>query len=113
MDQTHPKLRVMVDANILIAGSVWPRWPYEVLQHGLKGDFQLVLSDYVLQQARMHIRRIFTNHEDQFDTFLQSCEYELVDDPTQEQVDENLDLVRDPSDVPVALAAIPRAGRRS
>jgi predicted nucleic acid-binding protein len=106
MDQIHPKLRVMVDANILIAGSVWPRWPYEVLQHGLKGDFQLVLSDYVLQQARMHIRRIFTNHEDQFDTFLQSCEYELVDDPTQEQVDENLDLVRDPSDVPVALAAI-------
>lgn len=78
MDQPHPKLRVMVDTNILIAGSVWPRWPYEVLQHSLKGDFQLVLSDYVLQQAHMSIRRLFPNYEDQFDRFLQSCEYELA-----------------------------------
>ena len=106
MDQTQPKLRVMVDANILIAGSVWPRWPYEVLQHSLRGDFQLVLSEYILQQARTHIRRRFPNHVDQFDKFLQVCEFELVADPTQEQVTQNLDLVRDPSDVPVALAAI-------
>jgi predicted nucleic acid-binding protein len=84
MDQIQPKLRVMVDANILIAGSVWPRWPYEVLQHALKGDFQLVLSDYVILQARTHIRRRFPNHVDQFDRFLQACEYELVADPTRE-----------------------------
>jgi predicted nucleic acid-binding protein len=45
MEQTQPELRVMVDANILIAGSVWPRWPYEVLQHALRGDFGLVLSE--------------------------------------------------------------------
>jgi len=106
MDQINLKLRVMVDANILIAGSVWPRWPYEVLQHGLRGDFRLVLSEYILQQARMHIRRLFPNHEDQFDRFLQTCDYDLVDDPTLEQVDKNLALVRDPSDVPVALGAI-------
>jgi len=106
MDLTQPELRVMVDANILIAGSVWPRWPYEVLQHSLRGDFQLVLSEYILQQARTHIRRRFPNHVDQFDKFLQVCEFELVADPTQEQVTQNLDLVRDPSDVPVALAAI-------
>jgi putative PIN family toxin of toxin-antitoxin system len=106
MDQTQFKLRVMVDANILIAGSVWPRWPYEVLQYALRGDFQLVLSEYILQQARTHIRRRFPNHEVQFDRFLQACEYELVADPTREQVAQNLDLVRDPSDVPVALAAI-------
>lgn len=106
MDQIQPKLRVMVDANILIAGSVWPRWPYEVLQHAFKGDFSLVLSEYVLQQARSHIQRRFPDHVDQFDKFLQACEYELVADPTREQVAQNLDLVRDPSDVPVALAAM-------
>ena len=32
-------LRGMVDANILIAGSVWPRWPFKVLQHAIRGDF--------------------------------------------------------------------------
>jgi putative PIN family toxin of toxin-antitoxin system len=106
MEPTQPELRVMVDANILIAGSIWPRWPYEVLQHALRGDFQLVLSDYILQQAHTHIQRRFFYHVDQFDKFLQACEYELVADPTREQVTQNLDLVRDPSDVPVALAAI-------
>jgi len=106
MDQTRLKLRVMVDANILIAGSVWPRWPYEVLQHALRGEFRLVMSEYILQQARAHIYRRFPNHVDQFEKFLQSCEFELVSDPTQEQVAQNLELVRDVSDVPVALAAI-------
>ena len=52
MAPSQPELRVMLDANILIAGSVWPRWPYEVLQHALRGDFRLVLSEYVIQQAR-------------------------------------------------------------
>jgi len=77
-----------------------------VLQHSLRGDFQLVLSDYIYQQARTHINRRFPNQADQFDRFLQACEYELVADPTREQVTQNLELVRDPSDVPVALAAI-------
>jgi predicted nucleic acid-binding protein len=44
MDSPATDLRVMVDANILIAGVVWPRFPYEVLRHALKGDCQLILS---------------------------------------------------------------------
>ena len=41
------KLRVMLDATVLIAGSVWPRWSYEVIQHALQGDFQLILAPLV------------------------------------------------------------------
>jgi uncharacterized protein len=106
MDQTRAELRVMVDANILIAGSVWPRWSYEVLQHALRGDFHLVLSEYILEQARGHIKSRFPGYSGQFGDLLQACRFELVDDPTREQVDQNIDLVRDPSDIPVALAAI-------
>jgi predicted nucleic acid-binding protein len=76
-------LRVMVDANVLIAGIVWPRWPYEVLQHGLRGDFRLVLSDYILTQARFHINRRFTKFSEQFKSFLQICNFELVQNPTR------------------------------
>ena len=54
---TH-KLRIMVDANILIAGTGWPRFPYEVLQHALRGDFTLVLSPFVIEESRRHIHRI-------------------------------------------------------
>lgn len=106
MDQVQPELRVMVDANILIAGSVWPRWPYEVLQHALRGDFHLVLNEYVIRQARLHIQRRFPAYREQFDAYLQICSHELAGDPTPEQVAQHSGMVRDPSDVPVALAAI-------
>ena len=106
MEQTRPELRVMVDANILIAGSVWPRWPYEVLQHVLRGDFRLVLSPYILQQAHRRIQERFPAYLDQFDEVLQACQYELVPDPDKKQVALHRDFVRDYSDVPVVLAAL-------
>ncbi len=40
-------MRVMVDTTVLIGGSGWPRWPYEVLLAGLRGQYQLVVSPYV------------------------------------------------------------------
>jgi putative PIN family toxin of toxin-antitoxin system len=96
----------MLDANILIAGVVWPRWPYEVVQHALRGDFHVVLSNYIIQQATRRFRMRFPAYLDRFDELMQTCQYELVPDPTRAQVDRNMDLVRDPSDVPLALAAI-------
>ncbi len=54
----NPSLRVMVDANVLIAGIGWPRWPYALLQHAIAGDFQLVLSPYVIEEARRNLQRI-------------------------------------------------------
>lgn len=58
---TNPpaKLRVMVDANVLISGTGWPRFAYEILQHAIAGDFQLVLSPFVIDEARRHITRLF------------------------------------------------------
>lgn len=96
----------MVDANILIAGSVWPRWPYEVLQHALREDFKLVLCNYIIQQARLHILRRFPLHLEQFDSLLPAFHYEEIPNPTLERVSLHRNLVRDPTDIPVALAAI-------
>jgi len=47
-----------------------------------------------------------TAQEQALDHFLESCDYEEVPDPTREEVERNLHLVRDPKDVPIALAAI-------
>ena len=106
MVTTPPKPRVMVDANILLAGSVWPRWPHEVLLHAVKGDFQLVLSPYIINEARRHVKRRFPDHVAEFEEILELCGYEEVPDPTREQVAANAGFVRDPKDIPVALAAI-------
>lgn len=52
------RLRVMADANVLVAASAWPRWPYEVLQHALKDDYQLVLSVEIVHEARSSVAKL-------------------------------------------------------
>ena len=98
--------RVMVDANILIAGIAFPRWSYEILRHVLLEDVRLVLCPFIIEQATRHIQRKFPAHLDDFKQFLAYCEYESVEDPPPDEVAQNHDLVRDITDVPIALAAI-------
>ena len=103
-DPTKP--RVFVDANILVSGTVWPRWPYEVLQHALKDDFTLIVSPYVLTEARRALAARFPGEMDRFEAFLTTCDFEVANTPTAEAVTAQAHLVRDITDVPVALAAI-------
>ncbi len=104
VDQSE--LRVMVDANILVSGSVWPRWPYELLRHALRGDFQLVLNQYVIEETRHTLSKRFPAYIEKFEQFLEVSQCELTDAPSKEQVLAHQNLVRDVTDVPVALAAI-------
>ncbi|MEW5987307.1 MAG: PIN domain-containing protein [Chloroflexota bacterium] len=99
-------LRVMLDANVLIAGIVWPRWPYEVLRHALLGDFQLTLSQYVINQARRRIENRFPTHVQRLEEFLRDSGFEPVGEPTVEQLVQYKRLVRDETDVPIVLAAL-------
>ena len=96
----------MADANLLIAGIGWPRFPYEVLQHALKGDYILVLSPSTIEDARKYIVTASPAKAAALETFLSDSDYEQAADPSLEQVAANINLVRDPKDVPVALAAI-------
>lgn len=104
MESPAPKLRVMVDANVLVAGIGWPRWPYAILQHALAGDFRLVLSLYVIEEARHHIMRLAPAAIPQFEAFLELSNDEAVETPAIEA--SHHDLVRDVKDLPVAVAAI-------
>jgi predicted nucleic acid-binding protein len=99
-------IRVMVDANILILASVWARFPYEVLQHAVKGDFQIVLCPYIITEARRYMTTLFSNSLWRFEETLTDIKYEMVDDPSEDQVKANSRLVRDAADIPIALAAI-------
>ena len=106
MEIAPPNPRVLVDANVLIAGMAWPRWPYALLQHAVAGDFQLVLSPFVIEEAQRHLARLAPAALPHLEEFLHQTEYEAIPDPTPEMVAAHYDLVRDPKDVPVALAAI-------
>jgi predicted nucleic acid-binding protein len=99
-------MRVAIDANVLITGIVWPRWPYEVLQHALRGDFILVLSPVVIAEARNRIMMTFPEFLAEFEFLLANLNYELAPVPTREEVAANSNLVRQLKDVPIALSII-------
>ena len=46
----------------------------------------MVLSNYIVQQARMYIQTRFPAHGDQFDELMQTCRYEVVPDPTESKL---------------------------
>lgn len=96
----------MLDTTVLLAGTIWPRFPYEVLQHAFRGAYQPVLCPYILGQARRKFRELFPAYLEQFEALLTDLRYEEVADPTPEEVSANLDLMRDKTDIPAALAAI-------
>ncbi len=96
----------MVDATVLFAGTGWPRWSYEVLRHASMGDLELVLSPLVIEQARRNLASKFPQFTGAFDSWLELVRFDLVPDPKPEEVVENEYLVRDVSDVPIALSAI-------
>lgn len=97
-------LRVGLDANILIAGTRLPRWPYEVMRAALLGVFALALPEQVIAEVRRHL-----DHPAQraaLDAFLIGSGYTELAMPSVEMVQQNLDMVRSAKDVPIALALL-------
>jgi len=65
-----------------------------------------VLCPYVIRQAHRNLGKRFPEHLERFEEFLSQADFELVPDPSPEEVTQHKGLVRDESDIPIALAAI-------
>lgn len=100
------RLRIFADANILIRGVTFPRYPYEILRLAARHKIVLVLSPLVLSDARRYLTELFPEHLPKLEGFLATALVELTPDPDPELVSRYRQLVRDVKDVPVALAAI-------
>jgi predicted nucleic acid-binding protein len=96
----------MADANIVIAGILFPRWFHEFLRHALRGDLRLALSEQAVREARARMERGTPAQSAALEQFLADCDPERVPDPDPEEVRRYPTLVRDAKDIPIALAAI-------
>jgi predicted nucleic acid-binding protein len=99
-------LRVMLDANSLIGAFLAPRASRRVMAWAREGRVGLVLSPYVIAEARRMISHAFRHRLAEFDAMLAATPHEMAPDPAPEVVAEHRGLVEDFGDVPVALAAI-------
>jgi len=95
------RLRVGLDANVLIAGIRLPRWPHEVMRAAVRRQYDLVLPEQVVEEAQRHLDR---EQRDALDVFLSTSAAELAPMPPVSAVRANIDLVRSEKDVPIALA---------
>jgi len=100
------KLRVMLDSNVIISGITYPRHCFEILNHAFNQDFNLFLSEIILDEVKRNIEEKFPPYLPNLKDFLLNCPYEVVRDPKKAEVDKNKNLIRDKSDIPVILAAI-------
>jgi predicted nucleic acid-binding protein len=102
---TH-RPRVFLDASVLIRGVTFPRFPYEVLRHAARKEIVAIVCPLVLDSARLYIKERFPDHQGAFEAMLELLDLEVAPDPLLEEVTAHGGLVRDPKDIPVALAAI-------
>lgn len=98
--------RVMADSNILIAGILKPRWFFELLGHAICRDFRLVLAPQTVAEVLKWAEVKGGHRQGALKFFLAMSRFELAPDSTPEEVRACTDLVRDETDVPVALSAI-------
>ena len=98
------RLRVALDANVLIAGVRLPRWPHEVMRACLRGYFDLALPEQVVAEARRHLDHPAQATALQF--FLDEAAYQELPMPPSDVVSQHRDLVRSEKDVPIALALL-------
>lgn len=106
MARTSNKIKVMLDSNVIISGITCPRHCFEILNHALKQDFNLFLSEIILEEVKRNIQKKFQPYLLNLKSFLLNCPFELVPDPEKDMVLKNQNLVPHQNDVPVILAAI-------
>jgi len=100
------KLRVMADANVIIAGVLKPRWFHAFLRHALAGDFHLVLAPQTVREVLQWAGRKGGARRLAIETFLTTVDFEMAPDVTQEDIKSYHDTIRDKTDIPILLAAI-------
>src|SRR5207248_4575621 len=81
--------RVMLDANLLIGAFLAPRASRQVMDWAREGKVRLVLSPYVIAEARRMISRAFRHRLAEFDAFIAATPHELAPDPAPEAVAEH------------------------
>lgn len=97
------RLRVALDANVLIAGIRLPRWPHEVMRAAVRREFDLVLPEQIIEEALRHLSR---EQQHVLEEFLAAANCETVPMPPADVVHQNTSLVRSEKDVPIALALL-------
>jgi predicted nucleic acid-binding protein len=102
-----PKLNIFLDSSALIAGAISESGAAHVLLNlGETGDITLIASELVILESERSIARKSPGNLDDLRQLIKSSNLRIVPNPTRREVESNLYLIKDPTDVPILIAAM-------
>lgn len=100
-------MRVMVDANVLLSAIVFRSANMlRVIEYASAGGNELVLSSWLLGEARRVVARKWPDRAGSLEALLLAMRYELVQTPPDDEIEWGLFEIRDPMDYPVLYSAV-------
>lgn len=101
------KLNIFLDSSALMAGVISETGAaHALLQLGETEDILLTISELVFNETTRSVARKSPDDLKDVQKEIKKARINILEDPTDEEIQANLYLIEDPDDVPVLLAAI-------
>jgi predicted nucleic acid-binding protein len=101
------KVNIFLDSSALIAGVLSANGAaHTLLMFGEDETILLTISEWVVRESEEVLNRKSPRNIKALRSSLLTSKFQIVPDPSDEEIRANLYLVEDPDDVPVLLAAV-------
>jgi predicted nucleic acid-binding protein len=101
------KLNIFLDSSTLIAGAISESVAAHVLlQLGESEDILLTIGEMVVVESERSIAKKSPRNLNSLRSLIKTANLRIVGNPSNEEVEANIYLIGDPSDVPILLAAM-------
>ena len=101
------KFNIFLDSSALIAGAISETGAAHVLlQIGESEDILLTVSEMVIVESERSVAKKSPPNLNDLRKLIKTAKLRIVNDPSRKEVEANLDLIEDPNDVPILLAAM-------
>jgi len=102
-----PKFKIFLDSSALIAGAISDSGAAHILLNlGESRDIVLIISELVIVESERSIARKSPNNLDDLRSLIRLSNLRIVENPSPKEVEANLYLISDPTDVPILVAAM-------
>jgi predicted nucleic acid-binding protein len=102
-----PKFKIFLDSSALIAGAISASGAaHTLLNLGEGRDIVLIVSELVIVESERSIAKKSPNNLDDLRSLIRLSNLRIVENPSPKEVEANLYLISDPTDVPILVAAM-------
>lgn len=101
------KIKVFLDSSAVMAGVISSAGAARVLLiMSENGQIETFISEQVIVETERSIAKKVPHALPEFRQTLKDANLKVIQNPTPEEIEENLSLIADPDDVPILLAAM-------